>query len=164
MHYNGMNKTQTFFRFVIYCFRMTNRLLFSIALLFILHWSHTQEEPNQVTAKYISEDILLDGELNEAVWLSSEKHTNFWQYFPTDSLRAKYQTIIQFAYNETTLFVAIKAEAIDNNFVISSLRRDFSGIRNDNVSILFDTFNDGTNAFGFGITPYGVRREFSRFL
>ena len=160
MHYNGMNKTQTFFRFVIYCFRMTNRLLFSIALLFILHWSHTQEEPNQVTAKYISEDILLDGELNEAVWLSSEKHTNFWQYFPTDSLRAKYQTIIQFAYNETTLFVAIKAEAIDNNFVISSLRRDFSGIRNDNVSILFDTFNDGTNAFGFGITPYGVRREF----
>ncbi|MEZ4851202.1 MAG: hypothetical protein R3B93_21830 [Bacteroidia bacterium] len=24
---------------------------------------------------------------------------------------------------------------------------------------MFDTFSDGTNAFAFGVTPYGVRRE-----
>ena len=47
------------------------------------------------------------------------------------------------------LYIGIKANAVNNNFILSSLRRDFSGLRNDNVSILFDTFNDGTNAFGF---------------
>jgi len=125
-----------------------------------LTFVESQEKMSELRAHYITEDIILDGVLDEVFWKETEKSREFWQYFPTDSLKAKYQTQIQIAYNETTLFVGIYAEAIDNNFVVASLRRDFSGIRNDNVSILFDTFNDGTNAFGFGITPYGVRREF----
>ena len=115
---------------------------------------------NQLIAKYTAETIILDGELSESIWQSTQKATNFWQYFPSDSTAAKYQTSVQIAYNDTNLYVGIRADAVDNNFVVTSLRRDFSGIRNDNVTILFDTFNDGTNAFGFGITPYGVRREF----
>ena len=98
--------------------------------------------------------------MSEPIWKTAQKTTDFWQYFPSDSIAAKYQTTVQIAYDDTALYVGIKAEAINNDFVITSLRRDFSGIRNDNVTILLDTFNDGTNAFGFGITPYGVRREF----
>lgn len=139
--------------FFLFAF-LANALLFnSINLL-------SQNTPKKIKASFINEEIILDGELTESFWESTEKTSNFWQYFPTDSLRAKYQTTLQFAYNETTLYVAIHAEAVDNNFVVSSLRRDFSAIRNDNLTIMFDTFNDGTNAFGFGITPYGVRREF----
>ncbi|MCB0643269.1 MAG: carbohydrate binding family 9 domain-containing protein, partial [Phaeodactylibacter sp.] len=43
--------------------------------------------------------------------------------------------------------------------VTPSLRRDFRAGGNDNISLIFDTFNDKTNAFLFGINPYGVRRE-----
>ncbi len=114
----------------------------------------------QLKAKYITEAVQLDGELNETFWESTDKTGDFWQFFPADSITAKYQTTVQIAYNETTLFVAFRAESQNDDYVVTSLKRDFSGVRNDNVSILFDTFNDGTNAFGFGITPYGVRREF----
>ena len=114
----------------------------------------------QLKAKYITEPVQLDGELNESVWQTAEKTSDFWQFFPSDSITAKYQTWVQIAYNQTTLFVAFRAESQNDDYVVTSLKRDFSGTRNDNVSILFDTFNDGTNAFGFGITPYGVRREF----
>ena len=119
-----------------------------------------QEVSKGLHAKYTTQAIELDGELSEPIWKTAQKTTDFWQYFPSDSIAAKYQTTVQIAYDDTALYVGIKAEAINNDFVITSLRRDFSGIRNDNVTILFDTFNDGTNAFGFGITPYGVRREF----
>lgn len=119
-----------------------------------------QNNAGQLNAKYISEAMQIDGELNETAWKNTDKSSPFWQYFPSDSISAKYQTTIQIAYDETTLYVGIRAEAVDNDFVVSSLRRDFSAVRNDNVSIVFDTFNDGTNGFGFGITPYGVRREF----
>jgi len=61
---------------------------------------------------------------------------------------------IRILYNETTLYVGIRAESDGKDYVVTSLRRDYRGSRNDNVSILFDTFNDGTNAFGFGMTPY----------
>ncbi|MCW5518905.1 carbohydrate binding family 9 domain-containing protein [Aureitalea sp. L0-47] len=119
-----------------------------------------QDTPKSIRAKFINEEITLDGELKEDFWKTTDKTTDFWQYFPSDSIVAKYQTTVQIAYNETTLYVGIRAEIPSNDFVVTSLKRDFSGVRNDNVSILFDTFNDGANAFGFGITPYGVRREF----
>ena len=143
--------------------RFPYHLLLIISILSTLY-SNAQNDSKSIAAKFIEGEITLDGELNEAIWETTDATSNFWQYFPTDSIPAKYQTTIQVAYNETTLFVGIRAEAIDNDFVVSSLRRVFSAIRNDNVTILFDTFNDGTNAFGFGITPFGVRREFLVFF
>ncbi|MFK7935825.1 MAG: DUF5916 domain-containing protein, partial [Saprospiraceae bacterium] len=115
--------------------------------------------PRQLKAKFITESIELDGELKEAVWQSAEVASDFWQFFPQDSVQANHSTQIQVVYDETTLYVSIRAEAPNNDFVVTSLKRDFRGSRNDNVTVIFDTFNDGTNAFAFGITPYGVRRE-----
>lgn len=43
-------------------------------------------------------------------------------------------------YNQVALYVAVRAEAPDDNYVVASLRRDFSGIANDHFTILFDTF------------------------
>ena len=57
------------------------------------------------------------------------------------------------------LHVLINAESEDKNFISSSLRRDFSSRNNDSVTLVLDTFNDGTTAFLFGTNPEGVRRE-----
>ena len=118
-----------------------------------------QDAQKSVVAKYITEEIQLDGDLNEPFWQTAEVADDFWQFFPKDSVKAEYSTEIRVAYNETMLYIGIRAEAPNNDFVVTSLKRDFSGTRNDNVTLLFDTFNDGTNAFAFGVTPYGVRRE-----
>ncbi|MDB4769085.1 carbohydrate binding family 9 domain-containing protein [Saprospiraceae bacterium] len=118
-----------------------------------------QDFKKSIIAKYTTEDIQLDGELNEAIWQSADVADDFWQFFPKDSVKAKHSTEVRVAYNKTMLYIGIRAEAPNNNFVVTSLKRDFSGTRNDNVTLLFDTFNDGTNAFAFGVTPYGVRRE-----
>jgi len=118
-----------------------------------------QDSNNSIIAKYVTGDIQLDGELNEAVWQTADVADDFWQFFPQDSVKAKHATEVRVVYNETTLYVGIKAEAPDNDFVVTSLKRDFGGTTNDNVTLLFDTFNDGTNAFAFGVTPYGMRRE-----
>ena len=81
------------------------------------------------------------------------------QFFPTDSVPAKYQTTFKVIYSPTTLYLGIKAFTQSNHHVVSSLKRDFNALTNDNISLLFDTFSDGTTAFFFGVTPYGVRRE-----
>lgn len=138
-------------------------LLKNICLFVILSQVNVlvaQDDSKRLTAKFITEDIQLDGALDEAVWQSAEASSNFWQYFPADSTLANHQTEVRILYSETTLYVGIRAESDGSDYVVTSLRRDYRGGRNDNVSILFDTFNDGTNAFGFGMTPYGVRREY----
>lgn len=138
---------------------LKKRIGYIILFLLLVNTSFAQEKPNQVTIKLITDHIKIDGVLDEAVWESAESIDNFWQFFPSDSVRAKYPTKIQLLYNEHTLYAGIRAEVPDNKYTVSSLRRDFSGRGNDNVTLMFDTFKDGTNAFLFGITPYGVQRD-----
>ena len=136
--------------------------LLTLSYLFFIvgSWhAKAQNEPKTLHARFITEPITIDGNLNEEVWRTAEKGSDFWQFFPTDSIRARHQTEVRVLYDETTLYVSFRAESSGSDYVVSSLRRDFNGTTNDNVSLLFDTFNDGTNAFFFGVTPYGVQRE-----
>ncbi len=119
----------------------------------------SQETSKKLTARFITDDIKIDGELDEPVWETADRANEFWQFFPSDSVLAQYPTETRILYSETTLYVAFRAEAPNDKYVVATLKRDFGGTTNDNVSLLFDTFNDGTNAFFFGITPYGVQRE-----
>ncbi|MEC8832283.1 MAG: DUF5916 domain-containing protein, partial [Bacteroidota bacterium] len=131
------------------------------AIFFILLCATMQGQgiPKTITAKFIEGSINLDGVMDEPLWDQAEMATDFMQFFPTDSKLADYPTTFKILYSETTLYIGIRAEADNGNYVVSSLKRDFGGTTNDNVSLLFDTFNDGTTAYFFGITPYGVRRE-----
>ena len=125
-------------------------------------FAQEQNQPNTgvgITVKYINEPIILDGSLDEEVWSQTNKAQNFSQYFPSDSTLAKAQTEISMCYNETHLYVSIKCYSKGNDFVTPSLKRDHNFSGNDNITILFDTYNDNTNSFAFGINPYGVRRD-----
>ena len=132
-------------------------------LIFILYlatsYTWAQSSEKTVFVKKIAQEIHLDGELNEAFWQEANFADNFWQLFPTDSLKSINNTRVKLVYNDTHLFIGIEAQAVDEKFIVSSLRRDFSARTNDNVTVLFDTFRDGQNAFLFGVSAYGVQRE-----
>lgn len=116
-------------------------------------------QTKQVTVYYIQEPITVDASLDEAAWQKAQPATNFWQYFPTDSIQARSQTEIRFLFDDNKLYVGIKVSSPGDDYIIPSLRRDFRAGGSDNVTLMFDTFNDGVNAFLFGTNPEGVRRE-----
>jgi hypothetical protein len=132
-----------------------------LLLLFLIYSSLFSKEGEipAVTVYATDEEILLDGELNEDIWQRAVPAANFWQYFPTDSMRAQNDTEILFAYDEDHLYVAVKCYSKDNQYVVPSLKRDYRAGGNDNITLLFDSFADGNNAIMFGMNPYGVRRE-----
>jgi len=126
---------------------------------FILFSLHTLAQNKEVTVTYISESISLDALLDEPAWTQAIPATDFWQYFPTDSIHSRNQTEIRFLFDDGYLYVGIKVNAIGNDYIVPSLKRDFRAGGSDNVTLMFDTFNDGNNAFLFGTNPEGVRRE-----
>lgn len=128
-------------------------------IFFISFFAHSQVSKKTVYVKYTQEDINIDGILDESVWNTAQPAKDFYQYFPTDTAQAKAQTEIRFLFDDENLYVAIKVNAKGKDFITPSLRRDFRAGGNDNITLLFDTFNDGTNAFVFGSNPYGVQRE-----
>ena len=118
-----------------------------------------QEEVKSFTVKFIEESIIADGALDEPIWEFAESANELWEYFPLDSIQAREQSEIKMLYDDKNLYIAIKASSVGKNYSLQSLKRDFRGSGSDSFSLVFDTFNDGTNAFLFGINPYGVRRE-----
>lgn len=136
--------TRAFYAFVV--------LLYTIPLL-------SQTEKKSFTVKSISETVNVDGALDEPFWATAESAHDFQQLFPTDSILAEQPTDIKIVVDNTTLYIGIKVQSIGNDWTTASLKRDFRASTGDSMNLLFDTFNDGTNAFMFGINPFGVRRE-----
>lgn len=128
-------------------------------LLWFLSYTLFAQTDKQFTVQLINETVELDGVLEESFWKNADGPNNFQQYFPSDSILAQHQTDIKMVYDNKTLYIGITVKSVGDDWVIPSLKRDFRASGNDNVNLVFDTFNDGTNAFMFGINPYGVQRE-----
>ncbi|MBT3871254.1 MAG: carbohydrate binding family 9 domain-containing protein [Flavobacteriaceae bacterium] len=135
---------------------MLLRVLLSMFIVFSLN---AIAQNKKVNVSYITEEIKLDAVLNEASWYKKKPATDFWQYFPTDTLKAINQTEITMLFDDHNLYLGIKVYSSGNNYIIPSLKRDFRAGGSDNITLLFDTYNDGSNAFLFGTNPDGVMRE-----
>ncbi|MEL7220806.1 MAG: DUF5916 domain-containing protein [Bacteroidota bacterium] len=109
--------------------------------------------------KRTSEKITLDGELNEASWYKGNPATNFWENFPSDTTLCEWKTEIYMAYDDDFLYIGAKCYSAGQDYVVPSLRRDYRAGGSDNLTLVLDPFRDNTNAFVFGMNPYGVMRE-----
>ena len=114
------------------------------------------ERPS-ISVKYIAEEIQVDGVSSESAWESAEASSDFWQWFPTDSLLAKKQTRFKIINDNENIYLSIQSFFDGTDYVVPSLRRDFQGGGNDNIAFHFDPFNDRTNSFFFGTNPLGSK-------
>lgn len=115
-----------------------------------------------IVARKIDYPITLDGVLDEEIWLEDEGWAeDFTQFFPSDTSLAQAQSKVKIAFDDKFLYIAAVMYNLGprENYVSTSLRRDYRGEQNDGISFVLDTFNDNTNAFQFGVNPYGVQRE-----
>ena len=123
-----------------------------------LNYVQNDQTAPQINVKKATEPIILDGQLDESSWGISTL-SSFSQYFPTDSVIARGDTEIYLCYDDDHLYLAAKCYTDGDDFLVESLKRDYGFGQNDNISFMVDTYNDKTNAFLFGMNPYGVRRE-----
>jgi hypothetical protein len=133
---------------------------FHISLLFGLMASVGFSQNNGLHIKRAAGAIVVDGEMNEQDWKDAEVAGHFKQYFPFDSSYCKVPTEVRMTYDDRFIYVfAVMYNLGPRKYVTTSLRRDFSGGFIDTFNVIMDTYKDKTNAFLFGITPFGVQRE-----
>lgn len=137
--------------------RLTGCLL--VLFLFpLVIWS--QSNTHSLDLRRISEPIVLDGQLNESTWRSAQKAAQFFQQQPYDTSYAVTRTEAMVAYDDLNLYVAaICYDPDPSNFIVQSLKRDFSYPVTDAFAIYLDPFMDQTNGFSFAVSPLGVQRE-----
>ena len=133
------------------------RFLCALALLLSSISIHGQDNNKNFTVKRVPANVVItpDGILDETIWESAESAHDFWEYFPIDSIQAPHQSDIKMLYDDKFLYIGITVHTAGRDYRVQTLKRDFRAGDSDNITLLFDTFNDGTNAFLFGINPLG---------
>ena len=136
------------------------RNIFLFIILGISLFGFAQKPTPSLSISETPEKITIDGILNEAVWQTADKAEEFYISTPIDTAYAKSKTQVMMTYDDKNIYVAaICYDEIPGDYVIQSLKRDFSYPRSDAFSVILNPFNDKTNGFSFAVNPKGVQRE-----
>ena len=101
----------------------------------------------------------IDGQLDDAVWRSAVRITDFVQQNPVEGAAATEDTDVYLAYDSQYIYVAVHAHYADPGLMRANrLDRD-QAVRDDNISVYFDTFLDQQRAYVFSVNGYGVQGD-----
>ena len=92
--------------------------------------------------KYTDEKIIIDGLLNESDWEKTIPASGFFEHFPNHGNDKKNKATIKVMNNDEFLYIGIKIFVNPSRLKNDSFRRDFQAGNSDNVTLIFDTFND----------------------
>lgn len=141
---------------------MKNALL--IILLFNitgLLWSKPERLPESqvVSIKKATTEIRLDGNLDEGAWNNADEKENFFQNYPYDTSYASSRTLVKVTYDDQFFYVGAVIYQNQKDYIISSLKRDFTPGTSDEFAVNIDPFQDKLNGFHFAVSPLNVQRE-----
>ena len=154
-----MTHHTTDFQFRQYMRRFKFFLLLWMCVLFVPHGvnAQTERELPRMSAHRTSEEIKIDGVLDEPVWQSVEPIRQLYQIQPDQGEPATEPSEVRIMYDDKKLYFGfIFFDSEMDKIVANDMRRDSRGLRsNDYGFLLLDTYNDRRNAVFFRFTPVG---------
>jgi len=137
---------------------------YSLLLLFFLCALTPSEaqinfENYQLPITKTSETIKIDGVLDESTWETAAVGKDFFMITPVDTGKATQFSEARVSFDDEFLYIAMIFfnNSIQGDYVVESLKRDFSFGKNDNFLVAIDPFNNQSTGFAFGLNAYGAQ-------
>lgn len=123
------------------------------------------EIPPTVQAVKASDDIDVDGVLDEEDWQRAKTTSDFFRTEPRQGGPYLYNTYVKVLYDDKNLYVGVFAQdSLGRRGIrVQDLRRDFSWSENDNFGVQLDPQNLKQYCVSFQTTPYGNQRDLQNF-
>ena len=87
------------------------------------------------------------------------KHSNFYEVFPNQGLKASLKTNVVYNNDPKNLYVTIIASD-QNEFFSSAMGRDENLDQDDYIELIFDNYNQHNSAIVFQTNPIGTRKDY----
>jgi len=143
--------------------KLLKSVLLNCFISVFLSGAIAQQSPNKQSHRCqiqrTSESIKVDGVLDESLWSTSDKISDFNYCFPVDDKRVEdeLQTEVMIRYNDKHIYVAAICHG-SGPFLTPTLKRDSRSFwSGDLFSVIFDPTNDQNNAFGYSANSVGVQ-------
>jgi hypothetical protein len=82
-----------------------------LIIFLIINLTFSKEQKKQIYVKYISSEILIDGELDENDWNLAKTASDFYEHFPENGAPSKYKNEIKIMNDDQFLYIGIKVNA-----------------------------------------------------
>ena len=106
-----------------------------------------------------SEPPRIDGRLDDPIWRTAARITDFFQQKPLEGAPASEKTEVYVAYDSGTLYFGIHAHYSDLKLIRANhVDRDQTG-RDDTVRVYIDPFLDQQRAYVFSVNGYGIQSD-----
>mgnify|MGYP001157367659 FL=1 len=112
-----------------------------------------------------SDEIEIDGLMSEGVWARAPIATDFVQMQPDEGKPATERTEAWIVYDESALYVAIRAHESEPSEIRGQLTRrdDSNELLSDQLAVGIDSYFDKRTAFLFMVNPVGVQTDIYMF-
>lgn len=133
-------------------------LIVSVTILLSALAAWSQE---RITIPRINGEIKFDGVVDDQCWqnvppLPMIMHTPVFSNRPTE------KTEVMICYDNSYLYIGARLyDSEQAKMLISSKKRDESEVANEELMLIFDSFNDKENGLGFATTPTALRTDFT---
>ena len=133
------------------------RILYTLFLIFFSINIYSQNPKSFEAIEIDSEQITLDGKLDEPFWKNIIGINDFLMQEPIEGGKPTENTIIKIAYDENYLYIgAILYDSDPDGIKAFKMRKDAPLNTDDRFMWILDTYLDGRNAYFFEINPRGL--------
>ncbi|MEE2637407.1 MAG: DUF5916 domain-containing protein [Acidobacteriota bacterium] len=113
-----------------------------------------------LNARRANQPPTIDGALDDLVWQTATRITDFVQVVPAEGASATEATEVFVAFDSTHLYLGMYAHYSNPGMVRANrVDRDRASFGDDTISFYFDTFLDQQRAFVFTLNGYGVQGD-----
>jgi hypothetical protein len=136
------------------------RFFLSGLIIFLLLPCVTGQTPEkrQYKATRITTAPVINGILDDEIWLTGDWVDDFTQQQPYNGRKSSQRTEFKILFDEDNIYVAVKAYDTSPDSIVNRLtRRDQAD--GDLVGIILDSFHDLRTGFLFGVSSAGVKYD-----
>jgi hypothetical protein len=138
--------------------RKSIALIISFSILLLFSNAFGQWTLKQTTAKKITEPIIVDGVIDEAVWKETPEVSDFIQFQPRRGELAQFRTVVKIAYDESYVYFGFLCYDSQLDDIAARLAKRDSDLRpDDSIYVFLDTFNDKQSCYFFGTNLLGTQ-------
>lgn len=120
-----------------------------------------EKHPREIHIKRSASKITIDGKIDEPAWQQAEVSSGFQQVLPIDTTIARSPSEVRLSYDDNFLYIAAVCHnaVSEGNYIMQSLKRDFSFPITDAFGVFLDPFNNHLNGICFSIGAGNMQRE-----
>lgn len=136
--------------------------LHSIAIFYLIFFGYTAySQKKTLQAKSITENITIDGKINEEIWETASVATNFVMFEPDNGkpISNDKRTEVKILYDNNAIYIsALLYDNEPEKIQREITKRDVFGV-SDHFSVYINGFNDGQQDFRFFVSAAGVQMD-----